>query len=153
MKRSQRSTDSLYLPPSKRSDLGWTLAHRPTPFQSTSSMRSAEMLHWHQWVAAHRHSFKCRKNSQLLIHFHIVDHSAPPVPAIKACCNLNLVKTFITVTEDRGKIDCGYQSTMQEYAAVFQGIFPGDCNFHVDPNQGQIWNNIYGVVKGGQEFF
>lgn len=26
-------------PPSKRSDLGWTLAHRPTPFQSTSSMR------------------------------------------------------------------------------------------------------------------
>ena len=80
---------------------------------------------------------KCRhKNSTLLLDFHIVDTSAPPVLAMKACRDLNLVKIVMAVSEDKGKLDKDCQSIMEEYADVFQGIgeFPGECNFRVDPD-------------------
>lgn len=80
---------------------------------------------------------KCRhKNSTLLLDFHIVDTSAPPVLAMKACRDLNLVKIVMAVSEDREKMDTECQSIIEEYADVFQGIgeFPGECNFRVDPD-------------------
>lgn len=75
---------------------------------------------------------KCRhKNSRLLLDFHIVDTSAPPVLAMKACRDLNLVKIVMAVSEKKDKMDNDCQSIMEEYADVFQGIgeFPGECNF------------------------
>lgn len=79
----------------------------------------------------------CRhKNSTLLLDFHIMDTSAPPVLAMKACRDLNLVKIVMAVSEGKDKIDTDCQNIIEDNADVFQGIgeFPGKCNFRVDPD-------------------
>lgn len=80
---------------------------------------------------------QCRyKDSSLLLDFHIVDTSAPPVLAMKACRDLNLVKIVMAVNEEKETLDIDSQSILEEYADVFQGIgeFPGECNFRVNPD-------------------
>lgn len=76
------------------------------------------------------------KDRSLLLDFHIVDTNAPPVLAVKACRDLNLVKIVMAVNEENGKTNTISQCIMEEYADVFQGIgeFPGECNFRVDPD-------------------
>lgn len=65
-----------------------------------------------------------------------MDTSAPPVLAMKACRDLNLVKIVMAVSEGKDKIDTDCQNIIEEYADVFQGIgeFPGKCNFRDDPD-------------------
>uniref|UniRef100_A0A3P9K9H2 Gypsy retrotransposon integrase-like protein 1 n=1 Tax=Oryzias latipes TaxID=8090 RepID=A0A3P9K9H2_ORYLA len=76
---------------------------------------------------------RCKhKDQSLMLDFHVVDTNSPPVLAMKACRDLNLIKIVMTVIKE--KTDTGSQNILEEFKDVFQGIgvFPGECNFHVD---------------------
>ncbi|CAI5681852.1 unnamed protein product [Oreochromis niloticus] len=80
---------------------------------------------------------KCKhKDKTRTLEFHVVNTSAPPVLAMKACRDLNLVRIVMAVTEERNKTTNSSQAILDEYADVFKGIgeFPGECSFHVNPD-------------------
>lgn len=80
-----------------------------------------------------RCQLKCKhKNKTQMLEFHIVNTSAPPVLAMKACSDLNLFKI---VMEKEDKTINSSQAIIDEYADVFKGIgeFPGECSFHINP--------------------
>ncbi|RXN13855.1 Retrovirus-related Pol poly from transposon [Labeo rohita] len=64
--------------------------------------------------------------------FFIVDTQSPPVLGLKACIDLDMIKLVLSVSSPERDAE----SIVDEFADVFTGIglFPGECNIHLDPS-------------------
>ncbi|RXN21321.1 Retrovirus-related Pol poly from transposon [Labeo rohita] len=64
--------------------------------------------------------------------FFIVDTQSPPVLGLKACIDLDMIKLVLSVSSPERDAE----SVVDEFADVFTGIglFPGECNIHLDPS-------------------
>lgn len=74
---------------------------------------------------------KYKKNAMTL-DFFIVDTQSPPVLGLKACLDLDMIKLVLSVSSP----ERDSESIVDEFADVFTriGLFPGECNIHLDPS-------------------